>query len=200
MFVSGAGDIPWRRSVCGDGEEEATNMRLTVAKHIAVGLGWPLNEVRLDGDGALRDARELAHEIMKFRQCRWAEDYWTCAAMPFLTLGILYICRLAEDQRRLPSLSDLEVVLHGRPTEVGEKLAELTRRLGLTDAVTGLFEESSALPGILATAVDAVNMYRQAIERGQILPERESTRRRKRKRIDSRDGQLRRSSRSRVRE
>lgn len=49
-----------------------TKMRLTAAKHIAVGLGWPLNEVRLDGDSALRDAQELARKIMKFRQCRWA--------------------------------------------------------------------------------------------------------------------------------
>ncbi len=194
MVVSGAGDIP-SRSVCGDGEDERTKMRLTVAKHIVVGLGWPLNKVRLDGDRAVRDAHQLADEIVRFRQRRWPEDYWSCAARPFLALGILCALRFAGEQQRVPSLSDLEVMLGGRPTEVRERLSELTRESGLTHTVAELFEGRSAIvPGILATAIEAVNMYRQAVERGEILPEGERSQRRKRKPTNWGDGQLRRGS------
>jgi len=161
---------------------KGATMRVRVSKKIAVGLGWPLNKVRLDGDRALRDAHQLADEIVRFRQRRWPEDYWSCAARPFLALGILCASRFAGEQHRVPSLSDLEVVLGGRPTEVREKLTELTRELGLTHTVAELFEDRSAIvPGILATAIEAVNMYRQAVERGEILPESERTQRRKRK-------------------
>jgi hypothetical protein len=172
------------------GRKGAT-MRLRVSKKIAVGLGWPLNKVRLDGDRAVRDAHQLADEIVRFRQRRWPEDYWSCAARPFLALGILCALRFAGEQQRVPSLSDLEVMLAGRPTEVRERLTELTRESRLTHTVAELFEDRSAIvPGILATPIEAVNMYRQAVERGEI-PESERTQRRKRKPTNWGDGQLR---------